>query len=158
RRDAADGSSRPKTPRGRDRLLQRATHLESETAASPACPLRGSGRRIGARPYAVDRGATRVLSAGARPQPGVSGEVRGRFAGTARVRQTDLSWRLGAADRAGCVRGHAAATVPFRLGRVCQASLRRGGARATLSGRLHAPGGDLQSPSGGAGKRRGGVP
>ena len=72
--------------RGGDRLLQRAAYLESKTAAPSARPLRGSSRRLGARSYPVDYGADRVFPARTRPQPGVSGEIRGRFAGTARGR------------------------------------------------------------------------
>src|ERR1039458_31020 len=126
RGDAADGGSRRETPRGGHRLLQRAAYLEPETAAPSACPLRGSGRRTVARSHSVDCGAVRVLPAGARSQSGVSGKVRGRFAGTARGRKTRFSRRLGRFGRTGRIRGHAARTVLFRLGGLRHTSLRRG--------------------------------
>src|SRR5262249_44165374 len=46
RRDVARRGARPAASRRRDRLLQRAAHLESETAAPPALALHRSSRRL----------------------------------------------------------------------------------------------------------------
>src|ERR1039457_4241392 len=67
--DASRNRLRSQTPRCRDRLLQRSPHLESETRAPPACPLRGSRRWTVFRPHALGQVTQRVLSSrqGARP-------------------------------------------------------------------------------------------
>src|ERR1039458_9430934 len=150
RRDAAGRCARPAASRRRDRLLQRVAHLESETAASPACPLRGSGRWIGSRSHPVDRCADRLLFARQSPQPCLSRQVRRRSAGTACHRQARISRWPCAAPIAARIRGHAALPVPFRLGRVFQAPFWRGRTRAPLSGLLHASRRNLESSAGGA--------
>src|SRR5262249_10235083 len=93
---------------------------------------RSSSRWAVARPHAVDRGAARVFLARARPQPRLSGEVRGRT-GTTRGRKARLPRRLGGVGRAGHIRGDAAGAVPFRLGGLRQTSVRRSRTRAPLS-------------------------
>src|SRR2546430_68122 len=50
-------------------------HLESAIATSPACPLRRSGRRLGARSQQVDRRSVPFLPAGKDPQPSVPWQV-----------------------------------------------------------------------------------
>src|SRR5215467_6906044 len=73
-------------------------------------------------------------------------------------RQTRLPRRLQSVGRACGIRGDAAAGVSLRVGGLRQTSIRRNRTRASLSRLLHAPRGDLQSPSGGAGGQGGGVP
>jgi hypothetical protein len=58
-------------PQHRYRFLQRAAYLEPE-AGSPASPLRGSGRRSGARPQQMDLLAAALLSACGRAEEGLS--------------------------------------------------------------------------------------
>ena len=58
--------------------------------APSARALRRSGRRLVARPHAVDCGAARVLPAGPRAEQRLPGQVRGRIAGAARGRQTGV--------------------------------------------------------------------
>src|SRR5262249_46939955 len=78
--------------------------LASSSRRKGESSVRGCGRRLVARPHAMDCGALRFFSAGPRPQPGISGEVRGRIAGTARDRQTRLPRRLGGSGRTGRIR------------------------------------------------------
>src|SRR6202158_4598888 len=60
--DASGNCARSETPRRRNRLFQRAAHLESETPTSPACPLRGAGRGAVLRPLPLNHLTQRVLS------------------------------------------------------------------------------------------------
>src|SRR6201993_2779964 len=53
---------RSQTSWRRDRLLQRAALLESETRTSPTCALRGAGRRTLCRWHALDQTTLRLLS------------------------------------------------------------------------------------------------
>src|ERR1017187_4237678 len=150
RRDVAGRRARPAASRRRDRLLQRAAYLESETAASSVCPLRGSGRRIGSRSHPVDRGGDRLLLTRESPEPRFPRQVRRRPAGTARQRQPRISRRTGGPGVATRIRRHAALPVPLRLGGLLQAPFRRCRTRAPLFGRLHASRGHLESSPGGA--------
>src|SRR5258708_23246493 len=75
-RNASRSRLRSETSRCTDRLLQRATHLESETRTSSACTLRGASRWTLCRWHALDQTTLRLLSSRPAAQPRFSLQLR----------------------------------------------------------------------------------
>ena len=76
-RDAARDRCRSATSGGAHWLSCRASHLESELAASPACALLGAGRRTGPRRITMDPVPAEVLPARPGPELFVPEEAAG---------------------------------------------------------------------------------
>src|SRR6266853_4835924 len=86
--------TRSETSRCRDRLLQRAAYLESETRTSSACALRGAGRWTLCRSHALDQTTLRLLSSRQGAQPRFSRQVRRGTQARLSARPTQLLRRL----------------------------------------------------------------
>ena len=120
----------PETPGCGDRILQRAAHLESTTAAPSPCPLRRSGRRIGSRSHPVDLRAAGFFL----PVKVLSRVFRGKF--VAGLRELHADGKLGFHGALAHLQAPqafaamAAPAVPLRLGGLFQAPFRRSRTRA----------------------------
>src|SRR5712691_571951 len=143
--NASRSRSRSPTSRCRDRLLQRAAHLESKTRTSSACTLRGAGRRAVRRWHALDQTTLRLLFSsrqGARRclSRQVPRSAPARLSGW----PAPLSGRLKAPRSAENICCLAETPVPKGLGSLLETPLRRPRACAPLSGPLHPSRGHLQ--------------
>ena len=92
--NASRSRSRSPTSRCRDRLLQRAAHLESKTRTSSACTLRGAGRWAVRRSHALDQTTLRFLSSRQGAQSYFPRQVRCGTQVRLRGRPTQLPRRL----------------------------------------------------------------
>src|SRR5712692_6626696 len=136
--------SRSETPRCRDRLLQRAAHLESEAGASPAYPLRGSCRWTLRRSHALDQNSLCLLSSRQGAQSRLSRQVCGRSQARLSRRPIAIPWRPEAPGSAKDVLLVAETTVQKGLGSLRQTTVRRPRTCAPVSGPLHSSRGHLQ--------------
>src|SRR5271168_1290184 len=143
RNPAGDRSRSPPPGRG-DRLLQRAPYLEPATPASSPRPLRGRRGRPRSRSHALDPVAPQVLPPCQGAQPRLSRQVRRRTEDRLPPGQARLLRPPRTTCRTKDLRRMAPIPVPPRVGRLCQAALRRTGTRAALSQRLHPPRRHLQ--------------
>ena len=147
RRDPAHHRRRSQAPGRRDRLLRRAAHLGTEPAASSASALRRPRRRPLAGRRALDRLPARLLPARARAVPPVPTIVPGTSAESLRRRQAAvLLWPASTCSERDAFRALSGAATKGRVGRLCQAALRRTAAGARLRRPLHAPRRHLQQP------------
>src|SRR5271168_5222201 len=138
RRNLARDRSRSPPSRRNDRLLQRAPYLEPAARASSSCPLRCRGWRPRSRPDTLGPFPALVLPAGQGTEPGLPRQVPRRTEDRLPPGQACVLWPPRATGGTTDLRRMAAHLVPSRLGRLCQASLRRSGTRTALSQRIHA--------------------
>src|SRR6266436_3076740 len=148
RGNASGNCTRSKTPRCRDRLLQRSSYLESETPTSPACPLRGAGRWAVLRPLPLDPLTPHVLSSRQSARACFSRQVCGGS-------QTRLpGWPAGFPRRSAtaCSTENfllvAENAIPKRLGSLFETPLRWPTTCTPVSGALYPSRGRLQPPLG----------
>src|SRR6266853_3491952 len=146
--NASRSRSRSPTSRCRDRLLQRAAHLESKTRTSSACTLRGAGRRAVRRSHALDQTTLRLLSSRQGAQSHLPRQVRCGTPVRLHGRPTQLPRRLATPRSAENLCCLAETPVPKGLGGLLETPVRRPRACAPLSGPLHPSRGYLQSSTG----------
>src|SRR6266852_3829 len=135
--------SRSATPRCRDRLLQRAAHLESKAGASPAYPLRGSCRRTLRRSHALDQNSLCLLSSRQGAQSRLSRQVCCRSQARLSRRPIAIPWRPDAPGPAKDVLLVDETTIQKRLGGLLKTTVRRPRTCAPISGPLHSSRGHL---------------
>src|ERR1017187_3231679 len=145
--NASRSRSQSPTSRCRNRLLQRAAHLESKTRTSSACALRGAGRGAVRRSHALDQTTLRLLSSRQSTESRLPRQVPPGTQTRLPERPTQLSWRLEAPRSAQNLCCLAETTVPKRLGGLRETTLRRPRVCAPLSGPLHSSRRHLQSPT-----------
>src|SRR6202030_4534858 len=125
-------------------LYRRAAHWGPEPAAPSARPLPRPRRRSVARWGALGLLPTGLLLAGAGAVPPVPPPVPGEAAGRLRRRQAGVLRDARPAGRRRRLRPLPGRVAAHRMGRLCQAALRRPGGRPGLSPPLHTPRRDRQ--------------
>src|SRR5271170_3926170 len=118
-------------------LPVRSAHLGTDTHSTSAHPLRGAWWRARPRPLALDRFPFQLPAAGQGAQPRLPRQVRRRTAAPLCPPSVALLRRVQAAPRREALRRLPARTLSPRLGRLCQATLRRSRACAALPGPLY---------------------
>src|ERR1700688_1046938 len=146
RSHAAGSRSRSEASRRSSRFTRRPAYLGTDPAASPACPLCRARRRSVAGSQPLDLFAPSLLSARQGPQPRLPRQVPCWTTTRFSSRSVAILRRVLAADRREELRSFSAYSVPAGLGRLCQAALRRTGARPSLPGPLYPPRRHLQPP------------
>src|SRR5271165_2819206 len=144
-RNAAGSCGRSGSPRCRDRLPQHSAYVGTDSAATPARPLCRTGWGTVARSLAVDPLGTPLLFAGESTQPRLSGQVRGWITAGFSEEATCFFWPVPAVGQREGIRSLLAHSVSGRLGRLCQGSIWRTGARASVPGPLYPSSGHLES-------------
>src|SRR2546426_269102 len=128
----------------RNRLFQRAAHLEPKTPASSPCPLcRRRGWAL-TRSHPLDSISPALLSPHSGAAACVSRQVRRRSQARFPASATQLLGRSVPPRSAQDLRCLAQTTVSKRLDRLLQTTLRRPRVCAPVSGPLHPPSGHLQ--------------
>src|SRR5215471_3179826 len=137
---------RSPVPRSRDWILQRAPHLEPETAASSSCSLRGGCRRARAGPYALgEPPKPSLLPPPKCSQRGVPRQVHRRTPAGSGFGTAAIPWPPPGLVAAPPVSEPRPSTVRPALGGLCEADFRRTRAGPSLSGRVYPPGSNLES-------------
>ena len=150
-----EGRAQPRPSRSRDRLLQRAPHLEPETPTSSPCPLCRSRRRTLPRSRPLDSIPPTLLPSHRRTAARVSRQVRRRPEVCLRTPSTAPGRRTRTAHPSQVLRCLAASALPQRLDRLLQTTLRRTRVRPAVSRPLYPPRRHLQPSLGRIGGRPG---
>ena len=147
RRDAADHRRRPEAPGRTHRRDAGAAHLGLGADASPARARHRPRRRAVAGRRALGRVQARLLPLRACAVEAVPAALPRRAPGGPSARAAAVLRRARRAGRRQRLRTVARAAAPVRVGRLCQAPVRRTRGGAGLSVALHAPRRHRQQPA-----------
>ncbi len=139
-------------------VLQRASHLESETQFASPRALRHSRRWVESRSHSLDKITLAIFPLHQSAPSRLSRKVRRWPPASLPERPTAVPWKVSSALSAQNLRCLATATVPKRLGGLRETSLRWPGIRAPVSGPLHPSRGHLQPSPGLVCRREGHLP
>src|SRR5437016_13126628 len=138
---------RSQAPGSRGRFPQRIAYLGPESSPSPARALCHPSRGAEPGPLPLDSPSVPLLLTRKSAQPCLPRQVRGRLEACLSPEPTRVLRAAEALGRSASIPILPASTVPYRLGGLRQATLRRTRTRAALPGPLHPSRGHLQSPT-----------